>query len=211
MCGRNLCRVVQLFFHSRVAVDHVPAKRWHVLQLDLREPGAQQLLLSTLACLMPARSGQHPDGLPSLRGQDLARVTRANNLYAFVAAVAGMCSQHGIPWLIESPARSYMWDTSMMSRLPLHSQTEVHFCAYGGARRKRALLKGTPTWLQALCRTCDGNHFHAPRKDSLGIHTAEEAAYPFLPSHLPITEGLFAPAQPPQAGVCGQGTAAVAG
>ena len=128
-----------------VAVDHVPAKRWHVLQLDLREPGAQQLLLSTLRCLLPAlvvlappcgtasrardipaysngkriahplRSGQHPDGLPSLQGHDLARVTSANSLYAFAAAVAGMCSQHGVPWLIENPARSYMWDTSMMS------------------------------------------------------------------------------------------------
>ena len=37
-----------------VAVDHVPAKRWHVLQLDLREPGAHQLLLSTLTRLTPA-------------------------------------------------------------------------------------------------------------------------------------------------------------
>ena len=191
-----------------IAVDHVPAKRWHVLQLDLREPGAQQLLLSTLRCLLPAlvvlappcgtasrardipaysngkriahplRSGQHPDGLPSLQGHDLARVTSANSLYAFTAAVAGMCSQHGIPWLIENPARSYMWDTSMMSALPEHSQTEVHFCAYGGARRKRTVLKGTPTWLQNLCRTCDGNHSHAPWKDSCGTHTAEEAAYP---------------------------------
>ena len=191
-----------------IAVDHVPAKRWHVLQLDLREPGAQQLLLSTLRCLLPALvvlappcgtasrardipaysngkrivhpvcSGQHPDGLPSLQGHDLARVTSANSLYAFTAAVAGMCSQHGIPWLIENPARSYMWDTSMMSALPEHSQTEVHFCAYGGARRKRTVLKGTPTWLQNLCRTCDGNHSHAPWKDSCGTHTAEEAAYP---------------------------------
>ena len=124
---------VSMGFQS-VAVDHVPAKRWHVLQLDLREPGAQQLL-STLRCLLPAlvvlappcgtasardipaygngkriahplRSGQHPDGLPSLQGHDLARVTSANSLYAFAAAVAGMCSQHGIPWLIENPARS---------------------------------------------------------------------------------------------------------
>ena len=144
---------------------------------------AQQLLLSTLRCLLPAlvvlappcgtasrardipaysngkrianplRSGQHADGLPSLQGHDLARVTSANSLYAFAAAVAGMRSQHGIPWLIENPARSYMWDTSMMSALPEHSQTEVHFCAYGGARRKRIVLKGTPTWLQNLCRT----------------------------------------------------------
>ena len=181
---------VSMGFQS-IAVDHVPAKRWHVLQLDLREPGAQQLLLSTLRCLLPAlvvlappcgtasrardipaysngkriahplRSGQHPDGLPSLQGHDLARVTSANSLYAFTAAVAGMCSQHGIPWLIEN---SYMWDTSMMSALPEHSQTEVHFCAYGGARRKRTVLKGTPTWLQNLCRTCDGNHSHAPGK-----------------------------------------------
>ena len=75
-------------------------------------------------------------------------------------------------------ARSYMWDTSMMSALPEHSQTEVHFCAYGGARRKRTVLKGTPTWLQNLCRTCDGSHSHAPWKDSCGTHTAEEAAYP---------------------------------
>ena len=44
---------VSMGFQS-VAVDHVPAKRWHVLQLDLREPGAQQLLLSTLRCLLPA-------------------------------------------------------------------------------------------------------------------------------------------------------------
>ena len=65
-----------------------------------------------------------------------------------------------------------------MSALPEHLQTEVHFCAYGGARRKRTVLKGTPTWLQNLCRTCDGNHSHAPWKDSWGIHTAEEAAYP---------------------------------
>ena len=137
---------VSMGFQS-IAVDHVPAKRWHVLQLDLREPGAQQLLLSTLRCLLPAlvvlappcgtasrardipaysngkriahplRSGQHPDGLPSLQGHDLARVTSANSLYAFTAAVAGMCSQHGIPWLIENPARSYMWDTCMMSAL----------------------------------------------------------------------------------------------
>ena len=57
-------------------------------------------------------------GLPSLRGHDLARVTSANSLYAFTAVVAGMCSQHGIPWIIENPARSYMWDTSMMSALP---------------------------------------------------------------------------------------------
>ena len=28
-----------------------------------------------------------------------------------------------------------MWDTSMMSALPKHSQTEVHFCAYAGAHR----------------------------------------------------------------------------
>ena len=166
---------VSMGFQS-IAVDHVPAKRWHVLQL-----------LSTLRCLLPAlvvlappcgtasrardipaysngkriahplRSGQHPDGLPSLQGHDLARVTSANSLYAFTAAVAGMCSQHGIPWLIENPARSYMWDTSMMSGLLEHSQTEVHFCAYGGARRKRTVLKGTTTWLQNLCRTCDGN------------------------------------------------------
>ena len=45
---------------------------------------------------------------------------------------------------------------------------------------KRTVLKGTPTWLQNLCRTCDGNHSHAPWKDSWGIHTAEEAAYPLL-------------------------------
>ena len=90
---------VSMGFQS-IAVDHVPAKRWHVLQLDLREPGAQQLLLSALRCLLPAlvvlappcgtasrardipaysngkriahplRSGQHPDGLPSLQGHD---------------------------------------------------------------------------------------------------------------------------------------------
>ena len=101
----------------------------------------------------------------------------------------------------------------MMSALPEHSQTEVHFCAYGGARRKRTVLKGTPTWLQNLCRTCDGNHSHAPWKDSCGIHTAEEAAYPLplLPSHLPMFEGLLASAQPPPADASRPGAATLEG
>ena len=179
--GRDLCRFVQLFFHSRLhgfsvsSSGSCPSKAVACLAVGLARAWRPTVAAQhEIRCLQPAlvvlappcgtasrardipaysngkrianplRSGQHPDGLPLLRGHDLARVTSANSLYAFTAAVAGMCSQHGIPWLIENPARSYMWDTSMMSALPEHSQTEVHFCAYGGARRKRTVLKGVP-------------------------------------------------------------------
>ena len=61
---------VSMHFQS-VAVDHVPAKRWHVLQLDLREPGAQQLLrccrpwwyLHPRAALLPARGIFQPTAM----------------------------------------------------------------------------------------------------------------------------------------------------
>ena len=60
---------VSMGFQS-VAVDHVPAKQWHVLQLDLCEPGAQQLLLSTpwwclhpRAALLPARGIFQPTAM----------------------------------------------------------------------------------------------------------------------------------------------------
>ena len=138
---------VSMGFQS-VAVDHVQAKRWHVLQLDLREPRAQQLLLSTCCrpwwclrpraallpeqrifqltamgdALRPLRSGQHPDG------RCRWHVQPARHTVAYQELLAVICG------------------------IPQHSQTEVHFCAYAGARRKAHCVEKYSVWLQALCR-----------------------------------------------------------
>ena len=69
---------VSMGFQS-VAVDHVPAKRWHVLQLDLREPGAQQLLLSTLRCLLPALVVLAPPCGTASRARGIFRPTAMGN------------------------------------------------------------------------------------------------------------------------------------
>ena len=120
LCGRDLCRFVQLFFHSRLhgfsasssrsctskavacfAVGLARAWRPTVAAQHTQVLAAGPGGTCTPAALLSARDsslqqwethcepapfGQHPDGLPSLQGHDLARVTSANSL-----CVCGRC------------------------------------------------------------------------------------------------------------------------
>ena len=87
----NFSSTAAMGFQS-IAVDHVPAKPWHVLQLDLREPGAQQLLLSTLRCLLPALVVLAPPCGTAFRGRDIPAYSNAmGNARSVRASIHTVC------------------------------------------------------------------------------------------------------------------------
>ena len=54
----------------------------------------------------PLRSDSYPCGLPSLRGVALSKVTQANQLYAFSAALCEVAQDYGCLVAVENPAGS---------------------------------------------------------------------------------------------------------
>ena len=133
----------------------------------------------------PLRSSEYPHGLPQLTADEQARVTAANSIYSQMSEFLLFCTEHNIPWSVENPARSYLWETEWMVRL----QTVAKFfyftaCAWGSSRpTKKAFLSTLPAMFR-LEAECPGNHQHEPygrKRDEQGkliYATAEEAAYP---------------------------------
>ena len=146
---------------------------------------AREIQLGGASQPRPLRSTEHPHGLPNLTSDEQARVNAANAIYEQIAAFLELCTSHNIPWSIENPARSYLWDTAWMSRL--QKIAKFYFftaCAWGSTRpTKKAFLSSLPD-MRRLEAQCPGNHEHEPygrKRDTDGrliYATAEEAAYP---------------------------------
>ena len=129
------------------------------------------------------RTDDCPDGLPSLTALHAAKVAQANKLYECTQSLCRLCIEEGIPFSIENPARSFMWQTCHMAKfLQDHDlfHTRFHHCMYGSARRKHTLLVHN---ISAICDMeclCDNSHAHEPWGQSEhGWATAEETAYPW--------------------------------
>lgn len=87
----------------------------------------------------PLRSCEHPDGLPSLSGSDLRRVTLANKLYEFACALFEKATLRGILVTLENHRNSHFWSTSWF--IALWRRVELHCCDFqacmlGGTRAK---------------------------------------------------------------------------
>ena len=167
-----------------------------ILKLNLLQPKAQELVLQWLSNPMffflhagppcgtasrareirlskfrrdpiPLRSRTYPDGVPGLAGLKWARVQSANSLYRFTVKILQFCDARGIPFTIENPTRSRLWDTSFWTTFEQqhgHAFYVVDFqsCAYGGRRPKwTRLVSNSPKFL-TLARTCPGDHVHLP-------------------------------------------------
>ena len=129
------------------------------------------------------RSEDFPQGFPSLRGVNKARVTAANTLYAFCAEVFEYCRQNHKVAVIENPERSFMWLTVWMQRVLSMGRWHVlHACMYGSRRLKRTALLATHD-LPSMRSQCDGAHAHMAWgrcKQGAGwaFATAAEVSYP---------------------------------
>ena len=138
----------------------------------------------------PLRSEAEPDGLSSLKGIDLQRVTAANVLYKFIAELIEELDAAGIAWSVENPRNSYMWKTRWFRRLLNNPRIKFRWlhtqmCMQGGNRDKwTSLLHGGEVNLVGMSKVCDGKHTHAPwgilRTAGGGFATAEERNYPKL-------------------------------
>ena len=87
----------------------------------------------------PMRSESHPYGLPHLEGRDKDRVEQANALIVFFASIARTLDAAGCAFILENPARSYIWHFKEIQKLANSSgwgRTEYDACALGGARTK---------------------------------------------------------------------------
>ena len=211
-CGTGgLCAAVRKLGMKRsFGVDHHAnrAAKCPIVTLDLTSKGSQRILLDLLegddvvaihcappcgTCSLartlpngpkPLRNSHHPDGLPSLQGVDLQRVTSANALYRLVGLLAKICYNKGILLCIENPARSIFWLVSAMQpcrTMPCESAF-LHHCMFGSRRRKATRLMHLCPEMQRMHVSCDGSHEHDPwgRLPDGSFATAAEVHYPPL-------------------------------
>ena len=122
----------------------------------------------------PSRSMQHVMGLPDLDPVSQERVTSANMIYAETFP--------SVPFSVENPLRSYMWQLPAFASLKARLQLVVFdSCRHGSKRKKATAFLTSHTALHSLWGPCPGclTHEKWGRRKS-GYATAEEAAYPRL-------------------------------
>ena len=131
----------------------------------------------------PLRSSRWPEGLPGLKGVNLAKVMSANTLYSFAAKLAELCDRHGALFTIENP-NSLMWETKFFRNLVAkYFFNVVDACEYGSLHKKGTAFLSN-FFAPRLQKRCSGTHVHkqwgVQRTDSgeWKFDTAAEAEYP---------------------------------
>ena len=114
---------------------------------------------------VPLRSHLQPDGLDGLEGLDFLRVEQANILYSFAAECFDLCTELGKPCLIENPANSLFWETTMWRDRSSAGQeyTQLHqACSYGSSRPKWTNLTANFPEVSTINGVCLNDHPHSP-------------------------------------------------
>ena len=140
----------------------------------------------------PLRSGEFPDGVPSLPADQLSAVERENRLYAVVIAAVRWLDGEGKTWSVESPGSSLIWMTHAFDGLGRdkdggkfqYGRCKLDMCMHGGARQKSVhIIHSAKLDLSQLAVRCDGSHEHrafAATRDRDGRAAMEERRYPQL-------------------------------
>ena len=130
----------------------------------------------------PLRSDRFPLGLPNLSGVNLARVRSANILYRFSCELMIKLDSLGKIFTMENPWTSLFWVTPYWLKVANSCKTymvELHYCMFGGKRKKHTALATNCEAVMELNVLCDEQHPHAPWTFSNGkFATSEEAEYP---------------------------------
>lgn len=101
---------------------------------------------------LPLRSHSEPDGLSTLSGQDLIRVSSADALYRFTRAVVDLCQTMQTTWIIENPASSFFWETSWIQDLDASFPSIIFQpCMFGGddPRKQNYFSRNGPAFLSS--------------------------------------------------------------
>lgn len=130
----------------------------------------------------PLRDSTHLHGLPGLTPDQQLKVTAANELCACADQFIQFLHEQGVPWTIENPSKSWLWELPEMSFALAHGHFVcLHACAYGGERKKNTAFLCSNEELWALEEFCDGSHPHKPwgyDYEKGEFNTAKEAEYP---------------------------------
>jgi hypothetical protein len=92
-------------------------------------------------------------------------VREQNRTMISIFAIMRACIRASVPFVLDQPVTSYVFDTTQMLELIGHDRiltTECHFCAFGARWRKRSLLVSCNVDfqdLQRLSRTCPRSDF----------------------------------------------------
>ena len=128
----------------------------------------------------PLRSDRYPWGLPHLTGKNKDRVEQANLLYIRIANFCRELSRRNIPWSIENPSRSYLWELGPLIELQdVAKFYDFQACMFGSERAKHTAFLSSLDFSE-MCVMCDNSHPHKPwgvDQDN-NFATAEEAEYP---------------------------------
>ncbi len=91
----------------------------------------------------PLRSKKYVTGFPSLTGRDKKRVGSANELVQIVTKLCELCTQIGVPWVIENPRSSLIWQMPSLKKLATKSKAEFSrydSCQFGTDWQKPTVL-----------------------------------------------------------------------
>ena len=120
-------------------------------------------------------------GLPTLNQRDQQRVFLSNQIYKICGEYVQKHQQAGIPWTIENPTNSLMWDLEYFTWAVANGFfVNMHACAYGSSRKKLTSFLRNHREFSKLELYCDGQHEHQPWgiAEDGSFSTALEAEYP---------------------------------
>ena len=174
-------------YNSWVTLEHI-VQNCNVIGVHIAPPcgtcsRAREIKLSaSWHGPQPLRDANHPYGVPTMSQKDRSRVEQANALYMHMAKFCCFLNAMQIPWTIENPTNSWLWELPCMEELVSMSYfASFHSCAYGGKRYKAtSFLTNHPAFL-TFCKECDGSHDHLPwgfDAEAKQFSTALEAEYP---------------------------------
>ncbi len=135
----------------------------------------------------PLRSDQRPEGLSPrhLTPLDSLKVEKGNVIAEFCARVAQYCLDNGKLFTIENPTGSLLWKLPAYTSLIADDRVasvDFHACMWGSRRDKRTSFVTNMPQMEALRKTCDGSHEHAPWglrwNKGWRFATEEECEYP---------------------------------
>ena len=119
------------------------------------------------------RSKSAPRGLPT---NDLAkqkRIWHGNELLDYTIAFINVCNQHFIPYVLENPLSSYVWQDAKLQHVVRNGEVvDVHQCGFGARFRKATrLVFGNSSmngkqYGKVHCRQFSYS-LHSPRRDSV--------------------------------------------
>ena len=121
---------------------------------------------------------------PSFR--DKQRVTAANNLYEKLGLLVETLEHLQIPWTIENPTNSFLWDLPFFAFAMAHgNKYDCHACAFGSSRKKLTSFLSNREEFAAMSRFCKdvAPHDHEGwGYDHINqcFNTAKEAEYPMM-------------------------------